>query len=271
VRLQLNQGRWNGKQIVDESALAETHKPQICRSIPDAAKPNHCAGDQYYGLGWNVETNAQGRTQVGHSGAFYLGAATSVYLVPDEHLGVLALSNSTPVGLPEAICTSFLDFVHYGKPRHEYLSMFGKAFVQIIAETQGAFKNYADLPPPESPMPAKSNGTYAGKYSNEYFGTLEVSVENDRLILHLPPRGAYYELTHWNGDTFTYYFASESTGLGRRGAKFSPEKNQVLIENLAPEHDAVFTRRDPCNRTISAQSPTIFTSTRLRRRPSNSP
>jgi hypothetical protein len=33
----------------------------------------------------------------------------------------------------------------------------------------------------------------------------------------------------------------------------------------------VFTRCDPCNRAISAQSPTIFISTRLRRRPSNSP
>jgi hypothetical protein len=60
--------------------------------------------------------------------------------------------------------------------------------------------------------------------------------------LRLPPRGAYYELSHWNGDTFTYYFASENTGLGRRGAKFSPEKNEVLIENLAPEHEAVFRR-----------------------------
>jgi hypothetical protein len=83
---------------------------------------------------------------------------------------------------------------------------------------------------------------YAGKYRNEYFGTLEVAVENDRLILRLPPRGAYYELAHWDADTFSYYFASESTGMGRRGAKFYPEKNEVLIESLAAEHNAVFTR-----------------------------
>lgn len=242
VRLQLNQGRWNGKQIVDANALAETHKPQICRSAPDPAKPNACGGGQYYGLGWDINTDPQGHTQLGHSGAFFLGAATSVYLIPDEHLGVLALTNSTPIGLPESICLQFLDLVHYGKPQRDYLSLVSKVFAQMVAETQDASKNYAALPAPKSPKRAKPLAAYAGKYANEYFGTLEVAVENNRLILRLPPRGAYYELTHWDGDIFSYYFASESTGLGRRGATFYPDKKQVLIENLAPEHNAVFTR-----------------------------
>jgi hypothetical protein len=116
---------------------------------------------------------------------------------------------------------------------------------QMIAETDNASPNYATLPPPTNPTAAKSLSDYVGTYTNEYFGTLEVSLQNNRLILRLPPRGAYYELSHWDGDTFTYYFASESTGLGRRGAKFSPDKNQILIENLATEHNSVFTRTQP--------------------------
>src|SRR6202789_3053167 len=103
----------------------------------------------------------------------------------------------------------------------------------MTAEAQQASEDYQTLPLPATPTAAKPLTAYVGTYSNEYFGTLEVTVENNRLILRLPPRGAYYELSHWDGDTFSYYFASESTGLGRRGAKFSPEKNQVLIENLA--------------------------------------
>jgi CubicO group peptidase (beta-lactamase class C family) len=245
VRLQLGQGMWNGKRIIDAKALAETHTAQICRAAVETAKPNECPGGQYYGLGWDVNTDAQGQTQISHSGAFFLGSATSVYLIPSEHLGILALSNSTPVGLPESICLHFLDLVHYGKGQRNYLELAGKAFGQMVAETQDASINYAKLPPPESPVPAKPLESYTGKYTNEYFGTLEVTVEDNRLILRLPPRGGYHELAHWDGDTFTYYFASESTGLGRRGAMFSLEKNQVLIENLAPEHDAVFTRSQP--------------------------
>jgi CubicO group peptidase (beta-lactamase class C family) len=242
ARLQLNRGEWSGKQIVDANALTETYKPEICRNAIDPAKPNDCPGDQYYGLGWDVGTDKQGHTQVSHSGAFFLGAATSVYMVPDEHLAILALSNSTPVGLPESICLHFLDLVHYGKPQRDYLPLLGKLFGTMVAEAQDASTNYAALTPLKSPAPAKAFSAYAGKYTNEYFGTLEVSVEDNRLILRLPPRGSYYELSHWDGDTFTYYFAGENTGMGRRGAKFSPAKNQVLIENLAPEHDAVFKR-----------------------------
>jgi CubicO group peptidase (beta-lactamase class C family) len=245
IRLQLNDGKWNGKQIIDANALAETHKPQVCRNPADPAKPNDCPGDQYYGLGWNVGTNAEGHAQVSHSGAFFLGAATAVYLVPEEHLGVLALGNSMPIGLPEAICLHFLDLVHYGKPQREYLPLLAKIFSQMIASTEDSSPDYARLAPPKTSAPAKPLSAYAGKYTNEYFGTLEVSVEDNGLILRLPPRGSYYELSHWDGETFTYYFASESTGSGRRGAKFSLDKKQVLIENLSPEHDAVFTKSQP--------------------------
>jgi CubicO group peptidase (beta-lactamase class C family) len=242
VRLQLDGGKWNGTQLIDANALAETHKAQVCRVAADPAKPNACPGDQYYGLGWDVGKDALGHDQFAHSGAFFLGTSTAVYIVPEEHIGVLALTNSTPVGLPESICLTFLDYLHYGKQRRDYLSLIAHVMDQMIAQTQDAAPDYATLPPPKNPAAAKPLTAYAGRYTNEYFGTLEVSVENGRLILRLPPRGAYYELSHWDGDIFSYYFASESTGLGRRGAKFSLDKNQVLIENLATEHDAVFTR-----------------------------
>jgi len=245
ARLQLGGGMWNGKQIISKAALDETHQPQICRNPVDPAKPTECPGGQYYGLGWDVEKNKQGHTQIAHSGAFFLGAATAIYMVPEEHIAVLALSNSIPVGLPESICIHFLDLLHYGKAQREYLSLLGNLFSKMIAEDQDASKNYATLAPPESATPAKPLSQYAGTYSNQYFGTLEVSVAKNRLILRLPLLGSYYELSHWNADTFTYYFASENTGAGRRGAVFTPEKNQVLIENLAPEHNAVFTRQAP--------------------------
>ncbi len=242
VRLQLAGGQWNGKQLIDATALAETHKAQVCRVAPTPEKPNECPGNQYYGLGWNVGATPDGHPEFSHSGAFFLGASTAVYIVPGEHIGVLALTNSTPVGLPESICLTFLDYLHYGKQQRDYLPLIGHVMSQMMAETQNESPNYAVLPLPKIATAAKPLAAYVGTYTNEYFGTLEVSVQNDRLILRLPPRGAYYELSHWDSDTFTYYFAGEDSGLARRGAKFSPDKNQVLIENLATEHNAVFTR-----------------------------
>jgi len=242
VRLQLDGGKWNGKQLIDANALAETHNAQVCRVAADPAKPDECPDGQYYGLGWNVGKNPEGHPQFSHSGAFFLGTSTAVYIVPEEHIGVLALTNSMPVGLPESICLTFLDYLHYGKQQRDYLPLFGGMMGKMIAEAQTDSTNYATLPLPPSPTAAKPLTAYAGTYSNEYFGTLQVTFENGRLILRLPPRGAYYELSHWDADTFTYYFAAEETGLARRGAKFNLDKNQVLIEDLAIEHNSVFTR-----------------------------
>jgi hypothetical protein len=116
---------------------------------------------------------------------------------------------------------------------------------QMISEAQTESADYTTLPLPKIGTAAKPLSDYVGTYTNEYFGTLEVSLQSDRLILRLPPRGTYYELSHWDADTFTYYSAGEEVGVARRGAKFFPEKNQVLIEDLTPEHNAVFTRTQP--------------------------
>src|SRR5437762_9335316 len=49
MRLQLANGKFEGKQIVDEKALAETHHPQILIGFNPATRL-----PSFYGLGWNV-------------------------------------------------------------------------------------------------------------------------------------------------------------------------------------------------------------------------
>jgi hypothetical protein len=194
-------------------------------------------------LGWNISTDAQGKIQISHSGAFFLGAGTSVYLIPDERVGIVALGNVAPIGLPEAVCLTFLDLLHYGRAQRDYLSLMAPNFAEFNRETQDSSPNYANMKPPQNPSPAKPLAAYTGKYFNSYYGTVEISAEGNQLVLRLPPRGSYYELNHWNGDTFTYYFASENTGIGRRGVKFSGDGKQVMIQNLAIiENSGVFTR-----------------------------
>jgi CubicO group peptidase (beta-lactamase class C family) len=245
IRLQLGNGSVDGRQVIPSAVLAETHKPQICRSVPGPIAAGQCPQGEFYGLGWNVSTNAQGKPQLSHSGAFLLGAGTSVYLIPDEQVGIVALGNAAPIGLPEAVCLTFLDLFHYGAAQKDYLSLVAAGFAEFAAETQDSSPDYAKIQPPQKPAPAKPFAAYTGKYFNPYYGTVEIGAEGKQLILRLPPRGAYYELTHWDGDTFTYYFASENTGTRRRGVKFSGDGKQVLIQNLAIiGNSGVFTRSE---------------------------
>src|ERR671932_1819051 len=89
IRLQLGNGVYDGTQVIDPDALAVTRVPHSVSSPP--ASPDARAG--FYGLGWNVSSDDQGRLQIGHSGAFDLGAATAVLMLPVEQLGIVALTN----------------------------------------------------------------------------------------------------------------------------------------------------------------------------------
>src|SRR6184192_4919536 len=67
LRLQLGNGKFDGKQIVDEKALTETHQPNMLTSFsPFTGLPS------FYGLGWNVSYDEQGRLRLNHSGALKL-------------------------------------------------------------------------------------------------------------------------------------------------------------------------------------------------------
>ena len=241
MELQLADGVFNGQQVVDKTALDETHKPQICKDAVDPVAPAKCK-DGYYGLGWNVGRDDEGELTLSHSGAFDLGTGTAVYLLPNRQLGIVVLTNGTPIGVPEAISVSFLDFFRYGSAKRDYLALFRPIFDDLIKQTQDSSPDYSKLPPPSNPAPGRGLSAYAGTYESPYYGTLLIEVEGNQLILRLPPRGAYYELTHWGGDIFTYYFASENTGVARRGVKFLSGGKQVLIENLAIVNHGVFTK-----------------------------
>ena len=93
MRLQLDDGTVDGHLIIDKTALAETHIPEMVSNRP-APPATDRAG--FYGLGWNVGYDSAGRARWSHSGAFGLGAATNVNLLPAEQLGVVVLTQRLP-------------------------------------------------------------------------------------------------------------------------------------------------------------------------------
>ena len=241
VSLQLNDGQFNGVQVVDAKALAETHKAQICSAEVGPVVMDKCPGG-FYGLGWNVNKTLDGKLQLGHSGAFLLGTSTAVYMIPEEHVGVVVLVNGTPTGVPETVCLTFLDYFRYGEQKRDYMALAKPYFDGLWKENQDVGKDYSNLAAPIKAAAAKDLSSYAGTYVNQFYGALQIEVREGRLVMRLPPRDSYHELTHWDGDMFTYHFASENTGIARRGVKFL-EGGKVLVENLAlAGNDGVFTK-----------------------------
>jgi CubicO group peptidase (beta-lactamase class C family) len=238
MRLQLANGKFEGKQLVDEKALTETHHPQMLTGFsPFTGLPS------FYGLGWNVSYDEQGRLRLNHSGAFALGAATHVNLVPAEQLGVVVLTNAYPVGIAEALGTTFLDTALYGKPTQDWLAIFKQAFSNPAAI--GTFLGFDYSKPPASPAPSLKNSAYVGKYTDDYFGDISIIEKDGGLAIVQGPKKKTFPMKHYDRDTFTYETEGENA-VGRSGVTFtvSPDAKatQVVVENLNVRGEGIFKR-----------------------------
>ena len=120
MRFELANGKYNGKQVVSEAALLVTRNPNLM--LAPLSSPVSRA--TFYGLGINVAYDPASRLRLTHSGAFGSGAATVIHLLPSENLGIVVLTNGTPIGAPEAIAASFLDLAEFGKPERDWLAAY---------------------------------------------------------------------------------------------------------------------------------------------------
>jgi CubicO group peptidase (beta-lactamase class C family) len=241
LRLQLAEGKFEGKQVIVTEALAETHRPQIINHPPANPAIDRAGA---CGMGWNVNVLADGRITWGHSGAFGLGAATVVTLLPGEGLGIVVLTNGEPMGVPESINMSFIDLVLKGKLQRDWLATMQPVFKDLMKPPYGTTVDYTK--PSAGVMPPLPLNAYVGKYHNDYYGDLEV-VEKDKVLhLRVGPKFAF-PMQHWDRDVFTYQPIGENAG-GLSGVTFlvgpGRKAGRVVVENLDVTKQGTFVRQE---------------------------
>src|SRR5437773_4032146 len=238
MRLQLATGKFEGKQIVNEKALVETHHPHMHTGFnPLTQLPT------FYGLGWNVSYDPEGRLRLNHSGAFGQGAATYVNLVPGDQLGIVVLTNAYPLGIAEALGTTFVDIALYGKPTQDWFALFKQVYSNPAAI--GTVLGFDYSKPSLSPAPALKNNAYVGRYTNDYFGGISIIEKGDGLAIVQGPKNKTFPMKHYDRDTFTYETEGENA-VGRSGITFiigpDGKATQVVVENLNVRGEGVFKR-----------------------------
>jgi hypothetical protein len=238
MRLQLNEGKVEGRQLIPASALAETRTPQMLLSFsPEQGRIGS------YGLGWNVSVERGGKVFWKHSGSFSLGMRTAVALLPSEKLGIVVLSNAGPTGVPEGLVESFYDLVLDNKLQRNWIEFANRMFDEEIKKELGQERDYSH--PPARPLPALAISAYTGKYANELYGPIELADKRGKLALRLGPKPLEFELRHYDRDVFLYQPVGESAG-GPAGVRFSidptRQADHVLIENLNIHGQGTFAR-----------------------------
>ncbi|MFB7449748.1 serine hydrolase [Streptomyces sp. NPDC056194] len=237
LKLQLADGKLDGRQIIDADSLELTHRPESVSNPPHA--PAGRTG--FYGLGWNVSYDDEGRLRLSHTGAFAEGAHTNVTMLPGEQLGIVVLTNTSPVGVADAVALDFFDIAQTGKISRDWIPLVNALYEQEANE--GVSKtDYAH--PPSGAAPAQTPDTYTGTYDSPYYGRAEVVAGPDgALTLRLGPKPQSYPLTHYDGDTFSFPTAGENA-VGLTGVTFTPKGKSFTVEYLNTEGLGTFTRTD---------------------------
>ena len=238
--LQLGGGTLDGRVIVEAAPLSETHRPQI---VSTPAENPMVDRSSFYGLGWGVSYDELGRIRWSHSGGFNLGAATCVNVLPAEQVGIVVLTNTSPIGVPEAVCRSFLDLLLAGKVERDWLTLFGKLFATTMAPEYGTAVDYSN--PRAQPSPPLPAAAYVGRYSCDLYGAIEISGADAGMVVSLGPKRAPFVLSHFERDVFTYQPVGENA-YGPSAVTFTigadRKARSVTIENLDINGQGTFTR-----------------------------
>lgn len=236
LRLELANGKYNGKQVVDEKALLQTRIPSIVSAAPNSP----IARAAFYGLGMGISYDSTARLRLSHSGAFLNGAATTVVMLPSENLGIAVLTNGMPIGVPEALAADFMDLAEFGHVERDWYA----AYSELMSPLYNNSSILAGKKPPENARPALATVAYTGTYENAYYGPALVENENGRLVIILGPRGRAFPLTHWDGNTFSMLPVGENA-LGPSAVTFSVaggRAEKIVVEYLNTEKLGTFTR-----------------------------
>ncbi|HWZ16200.1 MAG TPA: serine hydrolase [Mucilaginibacter sp.] len=190
----LNDGKVGARQVIPSAAINATREAQdIVGSI------RHLNGEtnyELYGLGWFIQDYA-GHRLVMHDGGVN-GYLTSVTLVPEDHLGIVVLTNTDQNGFFDALRWEIMD-AYFKLQYRDYSDIDLSSFKARAAIEQAADKKLRDSIAMNRP-PALPVASYTGKYVNDLYGSmtitqgenndLEIRFEHHpRMYAHLQPLG----------------------------------------------------------------------------------
>jgi CubicO group peptidase (beta-lactamase class C family) len=179
VQMQLDSGKYEGKQIVSPKAVQETHFPHAI--LGNVTKKNRHANFQLYGLGWFL-MDYEGRKMVVHEGGVD-GFVTSVTLLPKEKLGIVVLTNTDQNALYDALRWTIVD-AFLGMRDMDYSDIYLQQYRNQMDEDKKQRLEWDNRlsKMPQAELPLES---YVGTFYNEIYGNVNVTMDDKKLILHL--------------------------------------------------------------------------------------
>lgn len=201
--MHLEQGRFDGRQLLQPGTVEELHRAQNLRYSSD----DHpfTGSEDGYALGWRL-SRFHGSPYVAHSGGI-IGFPAYMALMPEQRLGVVVLANSarisTRLSLHLAIALRAFDQL-LGQPQRDWITEFADINARTLAQADARARALQDARSANAPPSLPLQG-YAGVYEDleRHSGPVTVSVRNGGLVLRFAGAGAFSgALEPWHHDVF---------------------------------------------------------------------
>lgn len=231
VRLQLGNGKFEGKQLMSTATAAEMHTPQTIIRREGAwglmHPESHFIG---YGLGWFL-ADYKGRMLIHHGGNID-GMSALVAMLPEEKTGVVVLTNMNGTFLTYALMYRLFDAYLGAKPK-DWSADLHKALDGFMAVGKAAEKKREEQRV-KGTKPSLALARYAGTYSDSMYGDLSVKLEKDRLTASYGS-ALIGDLEHWHYNTFRADWREKHQGKAFVTFALGPDgkTTEVAVENLA--------------------------------------
>lgn len=205
MTLQLNNGMYDGRQLISEKNMREMQTPQMVidpgSEIPIVFFPD--STQLSYGLGWFVQ-QYRGHQLILHAGDID-GFSTMVVVIPEIHTAyfvVINLGSSYRQVLSYEIADRLLGLPDAGWDAH-----FKKLEADLTAEGKSRSEAWESKRTPGT-HPSRDLSAYVGTYRNAEYGDAEIVVENQELALHF--HSIKSDLDHFQYDTFVVKFGAKT-------------------------------------------------------------
>jgi len=176
LEVNMNDGRLDGKQVIPADVMQMVHT-----GFTDTAREEGpFTGTGKYGLGWQMG-KFKNETVVYHFGG-YSGWSSHISYMPDKKIGVAVMINESTAGgrVGHLLATYAYDRwlrtdtnESYAKQLQDVAGQYGKIKQQMIA----AFRSRAS----RSSQLTRPLADYAGRYSNDMLGNIDIAVEQNTL------------------------------------------------------------------------------------------
>lgn len=198
IQFHLNNGKWEGKQIISEEVMKEMHTAAVpfqmwgweLDEVPPIA---------FYCMGW-FSDGYRGEDLVFHAGEIE-GYCTMQAFLPKRNIGVVLMINNhnSSILIEQSIFYTILDNLLGFEPVN-----WSKIFADKIGKWGGFYLdemvNMLPDPPVAGTAPSHDLEMYAGHYYNKGYGDFVIKVVDGQLVGVY--RGTEQPMTHYHYDTF---------------------------------------------------------------------